>query len=295
MTISITTSKKYYGKCSPSNLVCLAVWLRCLTLPQLTWPHHFFEKIVETSDRIWENQKSTMICLQKNCWSSKCHQFVFLSFKFSHFMYILLYTPFPTPVFCREMIFSTRVSSYFDPEISLVKVWDAIFVGKRSRTYSLYQLVSYFWNHRKSWQFWPFEMVKTWPFLEGCSCPPTIGDQKVTDWNHIASYYQPQNNARFFDAKHSKDTICSGNFMICVISSYLFLGVQQKFSEKNHPGPSAPAWPSQNVERPMGPDTTWPWRATAAKATSLVAEEWTKKKDEGIFLVIFDVISAWNP
>ena len=107
--------------------------------------------------------------------------------------------PFPTPVFCPEMIFSTRVS--FDPEMSLVKVWDAICMGKRSG-HILH--INWFWlvncetNKRLGPGYsWPFEMVKTWPFLEGCSCPPTIGDQKVTVWNRIASYYQPQNNARF--------------------------------------------------------------------------------------------------
>ena len=81
-----------------------------------------------------------------------------------------------------------------------------------------------------------------------------------------------------FWCKALKDTICSRNFMIPVISSYLFLGGPTKIFRKTIlPGPSAPAWPSQNVERPMG-DTTWPWRASAAKATSLVAEEWTKRK-----------------
>ena len=30
---------------------------------------------------------------------------------------------------------------------------------------------------------WPFlAMVKTWPELKGRWCPPTIGDQKVTNW-----------------------------------------------------------------------------------------------------------------
>lgn len=71
---------------------------------------------------------------------------------------------------------------------------------------------------------WPFEIVKTWPFLEGCSSPPTIGDQKVTVWNRLRVIVPTRKTMHDIWCKALKDTICSGNFMIPVISSYLFLG-----------------------------------------------------------------------
>ena len=70
ITLSNTTSNKYYGRCSPGELVFFGVLAKVFDLTT---------SIFETSDRIWENQKSTETCL------SKCvgHQTV-TNLSFSH-------------------------------------------------------------------------------------------------------------------------------------------------------------------------------------------------------------------
>ena len=144
-----------------------------------------------------------MLSYFRNCWSSKCHQFVFLSFKFSQFIYSL----FPTPVFCPEMSFSTRVSS--NHILTLKCPWwkfEMIFFwGEKHQEHILHINWLVISETNKSLgHFWPFEMVKTWPFLEGGSCPPTIGDQKGHSLKSHSVILPTPKQCTMFDAKHSK-------------------------------------------------------------------------------------------
>ena len=106
-----------------ANLVCLAFWLRCLTRHSPRCLDHINLR------NIWQNlrksEKHRKLFIKKIVG----HQNV-TNLSFSHSSSLILYTPFPTPVFCPGMIFSTRVSSYFDPEKSLLKVWDEFFGEK---------------------------------------------------------------------------------------------------------------------------------------------------------------------
>ena len=129
-------------------------------------------------------------------------------------------------------------------------------------------------------------MVKAWPFLEGCSCPPTIGDQNVTVWNHLRVIEPTPKTMHNFWCKALKDTICSGNFHDpCIVCSYLFLGGATKIFWKNNP--PGPVGSCLGRRKPSGPWVTQRGRGGPPQRKPHL---WWPKECN-----FSDVISAWNP
>ena len=293
MTISNTTSRKYYGRCSPGEL------------PPLTWPRKNIRNIWQNlrQSEKQENQCSfkiyiliysfdyclvSMLSYFRNCWSSKCHQFVFLSFKFSHF----IYSPFPHRFSVPRWFFPLE----FHHILTLKFPWwkfEMNFLEEKDQEHILH--INWLVISETDESLGTSDLLRWWNVTLSRRWFVSSNDRgsKGHSLKSPACHSTNPKTMHDFWCKALKDTICSGNFMIPVISSYLFLGGPTKiFWKTNHPGPVGSCLAVAKRRKAHGARHNVAVAGHRSESHIFGGPKNGQKKDEGIFLVIFDVISC---